>query len=73
VKLFLFLLVSVGYLLLTSFIWMQIELQCGMGPDSPFECNQRADQQGEIFAVVAIILYCLAVLISWRKLRTKVR
>jgi len=73
VRLFLFLLVSAGYALVSSFIWMQIELQCGLGPDSPFECNQRADQQGELFVGVAIIAYCLAALISWRKLRTKVR
>ena len=72
-KLFLIILISAGYFAVCSFIWLQIELQCGLGPDSPFECNQRADQRGTVFAVAAIITYGLAAFISWRKLRTKVR
>jgi hypothetical protein len=72
-KLALFAILTVGYLVVAVFVWLQILLQCGMGPDSPAACNVRADQQAVIFGVLAPIGYALLAVVYWRHRRTKVQ
>ncbi len=72
-KVLIFLVTSAIYALVASFIWIQILLSCGLGPDSPAACNDRADHQAAIFAGIAIIVYGLFVIVYWRFRRPGVR
>ena len=72
-KFFGFLVLSAVYGALASFIWFQIALSCGLGPDSPVSCNEKADRNAAFFAVAAIAIYGVAAFLYWRRPRSKVR
>ena len=66
-----FLAVSIAYAAVATFVWMQILLKCGLGPDSPAVCNQRADEQAFWFSVGAVALYVVFSIYIWRRKRAK--
>ena len=66
-----FLAVSIAYAAAATFVWMQILLQCGLGPDSPVACNQRADDQAFWFLLGAVALYVVFLIYIWRRKRAK--
>lgn len=64
-KAFAFGLGTLAYLLLAYFIWLQILLQCGLGPDSPVACNDKADRQSFSFVVGAVLFYLILSVGIW--------
>ena len=70
-KLGLFAILTVAYLVIATFVWLQILLQCGMGPDSPAACNAQADSQSYIFIMAALVGYLLLAIVYWHHRRTK--
>ena len=68
-----FLGISVVYGTIATFIWFQLLLSCGLGPDSSERCNATADHNAAIFTGIALIIYGLFVTLYWRGRRTGVR
>ena len=63
--------VSAVYALVAGFIWMLILLQCGLGPDSPVACNERADSQAFWFVIAAVAFYLIVSIAIWRLKRVR--
>jgi hypothetical protein len=70
-KLALFAILTVVHLSVAAFVWLQIVLQCGMGPDSAAACNVQADAQADIFVMAALLAYLLLAIVYWHHRRTK--
>ena len=71
-KVVIFILASLAYLVFAYFIALQLQLQCGLGPDAPASCNDAADRQTISFVVGAVVFYLvLSVGYWWRRGRSK--
>ena len=57
---------SLAYWIVAVAIYLLITLQCGLGPDSPYECNMKADLQAAWFGLASFIVYFGAALAFWR-------
>jgi hypothetical protein len=62
-----FLIGSFVYALIGVFIYMQVFLQCGLGPDSSVACNQRVDEQLPFVIPALVIVYIIGALLFWRR------
>jgi len=67
VRLFTYLVGSAIFATIASVVWLLIALQCGMGPDSPVACNERADQQAHLFALGSITVFLILSFFFWRR------
>jgi hypothetical protein len=67
VKGLVFLIGSFVYGLIGIFIYMQVLLQCGLGPDSPVACNERVDEQLPFVIPALVIVYIIGALLFWRR------
>ena len=55
------------YLLLAYFIWLQVLLQCGLGPDSSPTCNARVDQELPFVFPILAVIYIVGSVWFWRR------
>jgi hypothetical protein len=65
-KAVIFVVSSAVYAFVAFLIYTGVLLQCGLGPDSPSQCDAIADRQAFIFAVGAIAFYAILSIGYWR-------
>jgi hypothetical protein len=63
----LFVAASVAYLLLAYFIWLQVLLQCGLGPDSSPICDARVDRELSFVIPILAVIYIAGAVWFWRR------
>ena len=66
-RLFYFMVLSVIYAVISTTLSFVLVTQCGMGPDSPIDCNERGDELALIFNFGAMAAFLGLSFIYWRR------